>query len=109
MSKSGRAYVSGKSLFSDFRVTAVNNIIRNGGDPKTGNFPGKFVDIARPLKLSSACVSKLHEGQVLFGRNIKSEKTRWRKPSHLSPGDLQLIEALKRHVDQLQGNSRRTA
>ena len=33
----------GKHLFEDLRLLIVGNIIRNGGDPETGVFPGKFV------------------------------------------------------------------
>ena len=52
----GWLFEPGKSLSKDIRLLIIGNIIKNGGNPETGVFLGKFIDIARPLGVSSAVV-----------------------------------------------------
>ena len=57
VSKSGRSYIPGKPLSSDLRHIVIDKIIDGGGDPLTIMiFPGRFVDIANELNVSSATV-----------------------------------------------------
>ena len=59
VSKSGRSYIPGKRLSSDLRHLIVDKIVEGGGDPLTMIFPGRFVDIANKLNVSSVTVSKI--------------------------------------------------
>ena len=59
VSKSGRSYIPGKPLSSDLRHLIIDKIVEGGGDPLTMIFPGRFVDIANELNVSSATVSKI--------------------------------------------------
>lgn len=59
VSKSGRSYIPGKPLSSDLRHLIIDKIVEGGGDPLTMMFPGRFVDIANELNVSSATVSKI--------------------------------------------------
>ena len=57
-SKSGRSYIPGDPLSSDLRHIIIDKIIERGGEPLTMTFPGRFVDIANELNVSSATVPK---------------------------------------------------
>ena len=59
VSKSGRSYIPRKPLSSDLRHLIIDKIVEGGGDPLTMIFPGRFVDIANELNVSSATVSKI--------------------------------------------------
>ena len=59
-------------------------------------FPGRFVDIANELNVSSATVSKIWKSYCQTGSQLSPLKHRGGNPSRLSNGDLQLIEVLKR-------------
>ena len=59
VSKSGLSYIPGKPLSSDLRHIIIDKIIDGGGDPLTiVRFPGRFMDTANELNVSSATVSK---------------------------------------------------
>ena len=91
----GRLFAPGKPLSQELRLLIIGNIIKNGCDPETGVFPGKFVDIARPLSVSSAVVSKIWK-RYWQDKTFTSKPNTGGNPSHLSEGDLQYIEFLKR-------------
>ena len=55
----GRIYAPGKPLAKDLRLLVISKITCAGGDPESGNLPGKFVDIARSIGITSAVVSKI--------------------------------------------------
>ena len=92
--KSGRSYIPGKPLSSDLRHI-IDKIIEGGGDPLTMIFPGRFVDIANELNVSSATVSEICK-HYCETDSLSPLKHRGGKPSRLSNGDLELIEVLKR-------------
>ncbi|CAH3013809.1 unnamed protein product, partial [Porites evermanni] len=51
--------IPGKPLSSDLRHIIIDKIIDGGGDPLTiVRFPGRFMDTANELNVSSATVSK---------------------------------------------------
>ena len=81
----------------------IGNIISNGGNLETGVFPGKFIDIARPLGVSSAVVSKMWK-RYSQDKTISTEPKTGGKPSHLSDGDLYYIEFLKRQRPSITYN-----
>lgn len=93
--KHGRLYVSGKPLSNDLRSLIVNKVILEGGDPATGVFTGRFTDVARSVNVSSAVVSNIWKKFCAEGK-ISPKKKSGGHPSHLSDGDLQLIEFLKK-------------
>ena len=90
----GRLFVPGKPLSKDLRLLIIGNIIKNGGDPETGVFPGKFVEVARPLGVTSAVVSKIWK-RYRQDKTITPKPNTGGNPSHLSKGDLQYIEFFK--------------
>ena len=91
----GGVYAPGKPLSNDLRLLVISKIIGAGGDPESGNFPGKFVNIARSLGITSAAVSQIWKRYCTEG-SIDPLPHSGGKPSHLSEGDLQYIEFLKR-------------
>ena len=94
-SKRGRSYQSGKALSLDIRSTIIDKIIDRGGNKVTGYFPGRFVDIANELNLSSAVVSKIWK-QFYETNSLSPLKHGGGNKSGLSDGDLHLIEVIKR-------------
>jgi hypothetical protein len=58
-SRRGHSYQSGKALSLDIRSTIIDKI--RGGNMVTGYIPGRYVDIANELNLSSAEVSKIEK------------------------------------------------
>ena len=58
-------------------------------------YPGRYVDIANELKVSSAVVAKIWKNYCESG-TLSPIKHGEGNPSRLSEGDLQLIEVLKR-------------
>ena len=99
----GRLFAPGKPLSNDIRLLIIGNIINNGGNPETGFFPGKFVDIARPLGVSSAVVSKIWK-RYWQDKTISPKPNTGGNPSHLSEGDLHYIEFLKRQRPSISYN-----
>ncbi|XP_068704531.1 uncharacterized protein [Montipora foliosa] len=95
VSKSGCSYIPRKPLSSDLRHLIIDKIVEGGGDPLTMIFPGRFVDIANELNVSLATVSKISKNYSKTG-SLSPLKHRGGNPSHLSNGDLELIEVLKR-------------
>ena len=87
----GRLFAPGKPLSNDIRLLIIGNIINNGGNPETGFFPGKFVDVARPLGVSSAVVSKIWK-RYWQDKTISPKPNTGRNLSHLYEGDLHYIE-----------------
>ncbi len=86
----------GKPLSKDLRSLIVNKIILEGGDPATGIFNGKFTDIARSLHVSSAVVSNVWKRFCTEGTTSPKKNNAGGHPRHLSDGDLQFIEHLKK-------------
>lgn len=94
VNNSGRTYKQGKALSSEVRENIIDSIKDKGGDVISGNFPGKFIDVANEFKVCSATVSKLwHQYCTTSDLNPKHGGGNRRG---LSDGDLQLIEVLKR-------------
>ena len=91
----GRLYLPGKPLSKDLRLLIINKIILEGVDLAAGVFYGKFTNIARSLNVSSAVVSRVWKRFCTEG-TASPKKNNGGHPSHLSQGDLQLIEHLKR-------------
>ena len=90
----GRLFAQGKPLSRDLRLLIINKIINDGGNQATGIFPGKYIDIARSLGVSSAVVSNIWKRYCQDG-SISPKKNTGGNLSHLSQGDLQYIEFLK--------------
>ena len=90
----GRLFEQGKPLSRDLRLLIINKIINDGGNQATGIFPGKYIDIARSLGVSSAVVSNIWKRYCQDG-SISPKKNTGGNPSHLSQGDLPYIEFLK--------------
>ena len=99
----GRLFAQGKPLSQDIRSLIINKIILNGGDHHTGNFPGKYTDIAHCLGVSSAVVSKIWKRYCQDG-TISPKKNRGGNPSSLSQGDLQYVEFLKKQQPSISYN-----
>ena len=94
VSRKGRTYEQGKALSNDTRRSIIDKIISRGGQKETGIFPGKYMDVAGELDLSSAVVSKIWK-QYCQTSSISPLKKHTGNPSSLSDGDLQLIEVMK--------------
>ena len=99
----GRLFEPGKSLSKDTRLLIIGNIIKNGGNPETGVFPGRFIDIARPLGVSSAVVSKIWK-RYWQDKTVDPKPNTGGNPSHLSDGDLHYIEFLKQQKPSITYN-----
>ena len=56
VNEQGRLFAQGKPSSRDLRLLIINKIINDGGNQGTGIFPGKYIDIARSLGVSSAVV-----------------------------------------------------
>ena len=59
-------------------------------------FPGRFVDIANELNVSSATVSKIWKSYYQTGSQLSPFEAQRRKSYSFIYGDLELIEVLKR-------------
>lgn len=59
LSASGRTYVNGRALSADFRLSIIDEILRNGGDIHTDYFPGRFENVAEQFKVSRSCVENV--------------------------------------------------
>ena len=99
----GRLFEPGKSLSKDTRLLIIGNIIKNGGNPETGVFPGRFIDIARPLGVSSAVVSKIWK-RYWQDKTVDPKPNTGVNLSHLSDGDLHYIEFLKQQKPSITYN-----
>ena len=107
VSKSGRSYIPGKPLSSHLRHLIIDKIVEGGGDSLTMIFPGRFVDIANELNVSSATVSKIWKNYRETG-SLSPLKHRGGNPSRLSNGDLELltidlgiVEFIKKFIERL--------
>ena len=98
VNKHQRSYLPGKPLSLDLRSSIIDKIVQRGGNSTTGHFPGRYVDVASELNLSSAVVSKIWKQfcEKTWGL-AKVLSKMWGNKSGLSEGDLQLIEVVKRH------------
>jgi transposase len=99
----GLLFAHGKPLSRDLRLLIINKIILHGGDVHTGIFPGKYTDIVHSLGVSSAVVSNIWKR---FWQNgtISPRKNQGGNPSHLSEGDLQYVEYLKKQQPSISYN-----
>ena len=70
----GRLFTPGKPLSQELRPLIIGNIIKNGGDPETGVFPGKFVDIARHLSESDLQYIEFLRGSPCKNRPLEFRK-----------------------------------
>ena len=86
----GRLYLPGKPLSKNLRLL-INKKIVEGRDQVAGVFHEKFTNIARTLNVSSAVVSRVWMRFCTEG-TASPKKNNGGHPSHLSQGDLQLIE-----------------
>ena len=77
------------------RSSIIDKIVQRGGNSTTGHFPGRYVDVASELNLSSAVVSKIWK-QFCETNSLSPLKNGGGNKSGLSEGDLQLIEVVKR-------------
>ena len=78
------------------RSSIIDKIVQRGGNSTTGHFPGRYVDVASELNLSSAVVSKIWK-QFCETNSLSPLKNGGGNKSGLSEGVLQLIEVVKRH------------
>jgi hypothetical protein len=95
VSSTGRNYLKGKALSSDLRTLIIDKIISKDGDPASGRFDSTYTDIARSVGVSRVVVAKIWK-KFCSVHSFSPEKHSGGNPSHLSYGDLCLIEALKR-------------
>ena len=96
VNKHRRSYWPGKPLSLDLRSSIIDKIVQGGESATTGHFPGRYVDVAGELNLSSAVVSTIWKQYCETNSLHPLEHGRGNK-SGLSEGDLQLIEVVKRH------------
>jgi transposase len=95
VSSSGRSFVNGKALSKELRSLIIDKIIRKEGNTLTGQFNSSYSAIARSVGVSHVTVAKVWK-QFCSTRSLSPKKNSIARPSHLSYGDLCLIEALKR-------------
>ena len=93
-SKCGRTYESGKALSLDLRRNVIDKILEEGGNRISRHIPAGYTMIASHFKIAPNTVKKIW---TRFCEQYTEESlppSRGR-PSKLSQGDLELIEALK--------------
>lgn len=95
VSSTGRSYVKGKVLTKDLRTLIIDKIISKDGDTATGLFSSTYASIARSVGVSPVVVAKIWK-KFCSEHSFSPEKHGGGNPSHLSYGDLCLIEALIR-------------
>ena len=95
VSSSGRSFANGKALSKELRSLIIDKIIRKEGNALTGQFNSSYSAIARSVGVSHVTVAKVWK-QFCSTRSLSPKKNSIARPSHLSYGDLCLIEALKR-------------
>ena len=91
----GRTFSKGRALSRDLRTLIVDEIVRNGGDIYTGYFPGKFLDVANAFKVSRNTVINLWQ-RLHTEHTTEPRRNGGGNNSHLTQGDLQFIESVKR-------------
>lgn len=87
--------MNGKALSKELRSLIIDKIIRKEGNTLTGQFNSSYSAIARSVGVSHVTVAKVWK-QFCSTRSLSPKKNPIARPSHLSYGDLCLIEALKR-------------
>lgn len=87
--------MNGKALSKELRSLIIDKIIRKEGNTLTGQFNSSYSAIARSVGVSHVTVAKVWK-QFCSTRSLSPKKNSIARPSHLSYGDLCLIEALKR-------------
>ena len=93
----GRSFVSRKALSKELRTLIVDKIISEGGNPLTGEFTNSsYSEIGRSVRVCHATVAKIWK-QFCETRSISPNRNYRGRPSHLSYGDLCLIETLHRN------------
>lgn len=96
INKNGRTYKNGQSLSVDFRMSIIDNIIQRGGNRLTGEvLYGSYTSVASSLNVSKQTVINV------WKRFVEDEKVECRpsaggRQSHLTEGDLELIEIVKK-------------
>ena len=95
LNSKGRTFTKGCTLSRDLRTLIVDEIVRNGGDIYTGYFPGKFSDVANAFKVSRNTVINLCQ-RLHTEHTIEPRRNGGGNNSHLTQGDLQFIETVKR-------------
>ena len=69
------------------RLLIINKIICAGGNPETGIFQSKFVDITHSIGVSSAVVSKIWK-RYCFEGTVKPLPHSGGNPSHFVPKEI---------------------
>ena len=92
-SKYGRTYENGKALSLDFRRNIIHKILEKGGNRTTREIPAGYTEIASHFKIAPNTIKKIW---TRFCHDYTEERLPMSggKPSLLSEGDLELIEAL---------------
>ena len=93
ISSKGRSYLKGYPLGNDLRKLIIDEILHNGGDQLSGYFPGNFRNVADKFKVSNSTVTNIWTNFIRTN-NINPVPKKGGNPSHLTDGDLQLIETL---------------
>ena len=93
-SKCGRTYENGKVLSIDFRRNIIDKILEERGNRATRNIPSGYTKIAGHFKVAPNMVKKIW---MRFCEEYTEERrpVSGGRPSKLSQGDSELIEALK--------------
>ena len=91
VNKQGRTYQRGKALSDEVRSMIIDEFVENGGDIRTGYFPGSFDNIAKKFKLKIDTVKKVWKTFHTTGE-FKRPKPCSSGVKHLQPEDLEFIE-----------------
>lgn len=94
VSKKKRTFVSGKPLGNDLRSLIIDEIIHQGGNIITREYPGTFSAIAEKFSVSNSTISNVWNNYCEYG-TLEPRRRRPRNQSNLNDGDLELIETLK--------------
>ena len=92
LNSKGGTFTKGCALSRDQRTSIVGEIVRNGGDIYTSCFPGNVSDVANAFKVSRNTVINLWHTE----HTIEPRRNGGGNNSHLTQGDLQFIETVKR-------------
>ena len=90
----GRFYTRGKCLDKCVRGDIIDDILKAGGDSRTGYFPGHWTTIGAKYRIHSKTVKSIWETFVSSG-SVSPRKPISGNPSKLGANELQLIEAIK--------------
>ena len=82
-----RPYRPGKALSEELRSNIIDRIIESDGIQATGYFPGRYVEMANELRLSSMVVSEYWK-QFCETGSLKPRKHDGGNPSNFWYGDL---------------------